>query len=185
MKTLSKLGALTVLFLLGSTSTEEVKVSAITQFHIKGVWRSGRVVDCNPEGCGIESRWCYFWWFIRRKVDGKLSEKSFAGEQKTVRKFRWFRNIPCSSSELVGFTRSSCRKSFPSPLQVSLLHPVRLAEFSVNFFFSVGTRWERAIWRKVPRICLIVNPFLKLAIVKNGSCNSNKMTRKAIGWPKR
>ncbi len=51
---------LQILFLLGSTSAEEVKVSAIIQFHIKGVWRSGRVVDCNPEGCGIESRWCYF-----------------------------------------------------------------------------------------------------------------------------
>ncbi len=117
----------------------KVKLSAVTQIHTKRLWRSGRVVDCNPEGCGIESRWCYFWWFIRRKVDGKLSENSFAGEQKTIGKFRWFRNIPSSSSELVGLIRSSCQKSFPSPLQVSLLHPVRLAEFSVNFFFSVHT----------------------------------------------
>ena len=51
---------LQILFLLGSTSTEEVKASAVTQFPIKGVWRSGRVVDCNPEGRGIESRWSYF-----------------------------------------------------------------------------------------------------------------------------
>jgi hypothetical protein len=80
------------------------------------VWRSGRVVKCNPEGCGIESRWCYFWWFIRWKVDGKLSENSFAGKQKTVGKFRWFRNIPSSSSDLVGLTRSSCRKKFSVPL---------------------------------------------------------------------
>ncbi len=127
---------LQILFLLGSTSTKEVKVSAVTQFHTKGVWHSGRVVDCNPEGRGIEARWSCFWWFISRKVDGKLSENSFAGEQKTVGKFWWFRNIPSSSLELVGLTRSSCQKSFPSPLQVSLLHPVRLAEFSVNFFFS-------------------------------------------------
>ncbi len=71
------------------------------------------------------------------EVDGKLSENSFAWEQKTVGKFRFFRNIPSSSSELVGLIWSSCRKSFPSPWQVSLLHPVRLAEFSVNFFYSV------------------------------------------------
>ncbi len=56
----------------------------------------------------------------------------------TIGKLRWFRNIPSSWSELVGLTRSSCRKSFLSPFQVSLLHPVRLAEFSVNFFDSAG-----------------------------------------------
>ncbi len=31
----------------------------------------------------------------------------------------------------------SCENKKPSSLQVSLLHPVRLAEFSVNFFYSV------------------------------------------------
>ena len=129
---------LQLLFLLGSTCTKESK----TQCR-----HSGRVVDCNPEGRGIESRWCYFWWFIRRKVDGKLSENSFAGEQKTVGKFRWFRNIPSSSSELVGLTRSSRLNSFPSPLQVSLLHPVRLAEFSVNFFFSVYLQMKESVCR--------------------------------------
>jgi len=72
------------------------------------------------------------------EVDGKLSENSFAWEQKTVRKFRCYRNIPPSSSELVELIWSSCQKSFPSPLQVSLLHRVRLAEFSVNFFFSAA-----------------------------------------------
>jgi hypothetical protein len=30
-----------------------------------------------------------------------------------------------------------------SPLQVSLIHPVRLTEFSVNFFYSVGPYTER------------------------------------------
>ncbi len=34
--------------------------------------------------------------------------------------FRWFRNIPSQSSELVGLTLFSCRKSFPSPLQLFL-----------------------------------------------------------------
>ncbi len=111
------------------------------------MWPSGRVVDYNPKGHGIEYRWCCFWWFICRKVDGKLSGNSFAGEQKTVGKFRWFRNIPSSSSELVELTRSSYWKSFLSPLQVSLLHPVRLAEFSVNFFYSVLSE-IRLIWFK-------------------------------------
>ncbi len=40
--------------------------------------------------------------------------------------------------------------------------------------FSIGILWERAIWRKVPQICPIVKPFLKLAIVKNGSCTPIK-----------
>ncbi len=39
---------------------------------------------------------CFWYWFIGRKVDGKLSENSYAWEQKTVGKFRWFRNIPSS-----------------------------------------------------------------------------------------
>ncbi len=134
-----------LLYCFDITNNKYYWVSAVTQFHIKGVWRSGRLVDCNPEGRGIESRWSYFWWFICRKVDGKLSENSFMGEQKTVGKFRWFRNIPSSSSELVGLTRSSCRNSFPSPLQVSLLHPVRLAKFSVNFFFSVESKQCEAL----------------------------------------
>ncbi len=123
-------------------------------------WRSGRVTDCRSEERRFEPRWCCFrwFWFIRRKVDEKLSENSFAWIWKiigkfcwfrkipsassklvrlTVGKFRWYRNIPSTSSELVGLTWSSCQKSFPSPLQVSLSHPVRLAEFSVNYFYSV------------------------------------------------
>ncbi len=70
----------------------------MSQFHIKGVWRSGRVVDCNPEVCGIESRWSYFWWFIRRKVDGKLSENSFAGEQKTFMSKKF--SVPLTSESV-------------------------------------------------------------------------------------
>ncbi len=122
------------------------------------MWRSGRVVDWNPEGREIEFRKCCFWfWYIVGKLTEKLSENSFAWEQKTVGKFRWFRNvppessklvrltvgkfrwfwnIPSSLSELVGLTWSTCWKSFPSPLQVSLIHPVRLTEFSVNFFYN-------------------------------------------------
>ncbi len=74
----------------------------------------------------------------RRKIPSRLKCVEFIhqGDRKTVGKFRRIRNFPSSSSEIVGFTRFSCRKSFPSPLQVSLLHPFRLAEFSVNFFFS-------------------------------------------------
>jgi hypothetical protein len=89
---------------LTKVSTEKGKVSAVTQFHIKGAWPSGRVLDCNPEGRGIESAGATF----DDSFVGKLSENSFAGEQKTVGKFRLFRNIPSSSSELVGLTRSSC-----------------------------------------------------------------------------
>ncbi len=135
-------------------------------------WRSGRVTDCNPEGRKFKPRWCSCWfWLIRRKVNGKWSEISFAQEWKTAGKFRWFRNspsassklvrltvgnfrwyrnIPSSSLELVGLTRSSCQKSFPSPLQVSLLHPVRLAEFSVNFFYSVCTVTHFAGFLRLP-----------------------------------
>ncbi len=97
--------------------------------------------------------------FIHCCKDGeKLSENSFVWEQKTVGKFLsfqnipsesselvrltvgkfcWFWNIPSSSSELVGITWSTCWKSFPSPLKVRLLHPAKLKEFSVNFFYSV------------------------------------------------
>jgi hypothetical protein len=80
----------------------------------------------------------------RRKIPSRLKCVEFIrqGDRKTVGKFRRIRNFPSSSSEIVGFTRFSCRKSFPSPLQVSLLHPFRLAEFSVNFFFSVPAKTD-------------------------------------------
>ncbi len=54
------------------------------------VWRSGRVAGCSTRDCWIEPRWCNFWfWLIRRKVVGKLSENSVAWQRKTVEKFRW------------------------------------------------------------------------------------------------
>jgi hypothetical protein len=75
----------------------------------------------------------------RRKIPTRMKCVEFhhQGEWKTVGKFRRIRNFPFASSEIVGFTRSPFRKSFPSPLQVSLLHPIRLTEFSVKFFYSV------------------------------------------------
>ncbi len=102
---------------------------------MKGVWRSGRVVDCNPEGCGIESRW----WTFDDSFVGKLTENC---RKTPLRENKNRREIPMISKYsvfVVGTRRIYSifmSKKFPSPLQVSLLHPVRLAEFSVNFFFS-------------------------------------------------
>ena len=67
----------------------------------------------------------------------------------TVGKFRWLWNIPSSSSELVGLTWSTYWKSFPSHWYLSLLHPVSLTEFSVNFFYSVSPSQGLWIWQQV------------------------------------
>ncbi len=60
------------------------------------MWRSGRVVDYNPKGRWIESRWCCFWWFIWRKVVGKL----LRGRTKNRRE------IPMISKYSVFFVRT-------------------------------------------------------------------------------
>ncbi len=99
------------------------------------MWRSGRVEKCIPEEFRFEPRWWHFWFSLVGKlrencwkVVGKLSENSAVCQCP--------RNIPSSSSELVGLTWSACRKSVTSPWYLSTASSVRLAEFSVNFFYS-------------------------------------------------
>ncbi len=57
-------------------------------------------------------------------------------ERKTVGKLRLFRDIPSSSSELVGFIWSACWKNVPSHRYSSLWLLIRLTEFFVNSFYS-------------------------------------------------
>ena len=123
-----------------------MQLRKFTKLHVvhiyrKLVWRSGRVEECNHGECGFAPRWCLFAIdsFVGkltengRKVDGKWSE-SWRKISQSANALKIFHLLSRNSSDKLV---QHVEKVFRHPDTWVLRHPVRLAKFSVNSFYSV------------------------------------------------